>query len=207
MTVEVIRGTFPGVDMASPGWFLQLVFVEMGLIVVGFAAATFVGRWASDEDSGRLEVLLASSLTRARWIVAGGAGALAAAAVTTVVLASGIALGSALGGGEVVTPTLGSLALFAYTAAAVGIGIAIGGLWRRAWVAELVAAFVVATFLVDLLAPALDLPDWVAQLALTTHLGQPMIGAWNWGGMALCVAIAIGGILVGVWGIARRDVG
>jgi ABC-2 type transport system permease protein len=206
VTVEFIRGVFPGVDMASPGWFLQLVFVEMGLIVVGFAAATFVARWASDEESGRLEVLLASSLTRARWVVAGGVGALAAAAATTVVIAAGIALGSALGGGEVVTPTLGSLALFAYTAAAVGIGIAIGGLWRTAWAPELVAAFVVATFLVDLLAPALDLPDWVAHLALTTHLGQPMVGAWDWGGLALCAAIAVGGILMGARGMTRRDV-
>jgi hypothetical protein len=34
------------------------VFVEMGLIVVGFSAATFVGKWASDEEDGRLEMLL-----------------------------------------------------------------------------------------------------------------------------------------------------
>ena len=42
---DIIRTIFPGVDLASAGWFLQLVFVEMGLIVVGFSAATFVNRW------------------------------------------------------------------------------------------------------------------------------------------------------------------
>jgi ABC-2 type transport system permease protein len=204
--VEIIEAVFPGVDLASSGWFLQLLFVEMGLIVVGFAAATFVGRWASDEESGRLEMLLASPLTRARWVIAGGVGALAAALVTTVVFAAGIAVGSAFGGSEIVIPTIGSLALFAYAAAIVGIGFAIGGLWRTAWAAELAAAFVIGTFLVYLLAPALGLPDWVAQLALTGHLGQPMIGTWDWGGMALCAAIAVGGILVGAWGMARRDV-
>lgn len=204
--VEIIEAVFPGVDMASSGWFLQLLFVEMGLIVVGFAAATFVGKWAADEESGRLEVLLASPLTRARWAIAGGVGAILAAAVTTVVFAAGIALGSAFGGSEILTPTVGSLALLAYAAAAVGIGIAIGGLWRTAWAAELVAAFVIATFLVYLLAPALDLPEWVAQLALTAHLGQPMIGNWDWAGMALCAAIAVGGILLGAWGMSRRDV-
>jgi ABC-2 type transport system permease protein len=204
--VEIIEAVFPGVDMASSGWFLQLLFVEMGLVVVGFAAATFVGRWASDEESGRLEVLLASPLSRARWVVAGGVGAIAAAAVTTVVFAAGIAIGSAFGGSEVVAPTVGSLALFAYAAAIVGIGIAIGGLWRTGWAAELAAAFVIATFLVYLLAPALDLPDWVARLALTDHLGQPMIGTWDWGGMALCAVIAVGGIVLGAWGMARRDV-
>jgi polyether ionophore transport system permease protein len=203
---EIIQTVFPGVDLASSGWFLQLLFVEMGLIVVGFAAATFVGKWASDEESGRLEVLLASPLSRARWVIAGGIGALAAAFVTTVVFAVGIAVGSAFGGSEVVTPTIGSLALFAYAAAIVGIGFAIGGLWRTGWAAELSAAFVIATFLVYLLAPALDLPEWVAQLALTAHLGQPMIGNWDWAGMALCAVIAVAGILLGAWGMARRDV-
>jgi hypothetical protein len=58
-----------------------------------------------------------------------------------------------------VTPTVGSIALFAYAAAVVGIGIAIGGLWRTGWAAELVAAFVIATFLVASSLPALDLPD------------------------------------------------
>jgi len=203
---EIIGAIFPGVDLASSGWFLQLVFVEMGLIVVGFSAATFVGKWASDEGSGRLEMLLAAPLGRARWVIAGGVGALLAVAVSTAVYALGIALGSAFGGSEIVAPTVGTIALGMYAAAMVGLGAAIGGLWRTGWAAELVAAFVIATFLVNLLAPALDLPDWVHQLALTAHLGQPMIGVWDWGGMAACAVIAIGGILLGAWGMARRDV-
>jgi ABC-2 type transport system permease protein len=206
MFLEIIQAVFPGVDMASSGWFLQLLFVELGLIIVGFAAATYVGKWASDEGSRRLEMVLAAPLTRSRWVIAGGLGAIGAAAVTTVVFAAGIALGSAFGGGEVVTPTVGSLALFAYGAAMVGIGFAIGGLWRTSWAAELVAAFVIATFLVNLLAPALDLPDSIQQLALTAHLGQPMIGVWDPVGLVACAGIAIGGILLGAWGMSRRDV-
>ncbi|MCU0505954.1 MAG: ABC transporter permease subunit, partial [Chloroflexi bacterium] len=89
---ELLGQIFPGVDLASSGWFLQLIFVEMGLIVVGFAAATFVGRWASDETSGRLGVLLTTPLTRARWAVAGGVGALGAVAVTTAIFAVGVGL-------------------------------------------------------------------------------------------------------------------
>jgi hypothetical protein len=49
-----------------------------GLIVVGFSAATFVSKWASDEESGRLELLLTTPLTRVRWALAGGAGAILA---------------------------------------------------------------------------------------------------------------------------------
>ena len=206
---ELLHAIFPGVDLASSGWFLQLVFVEMGLIVVGFSAATFVGKWASDEESGRLEMLLTAPLTRARWAVTGGAGALLAVAVSTVVYALGIGLGSVFAGiapSEIVTPMVGTVALGLYAAAMVGVGIAIGGLWRTSLAAELVAALVLATFLVNLLAPALKLPDWVRQLALTAHLGQPMIGTWDWAGMAACAVLAIGGILLGAWGMARRDV-
>jgi ABC-2 type transport system permease protein len=203
---DLIRTIFPGVNLNSSGWFLQLIFVEMGLIVIGFAAATFVGKWAADEGTGRLEMLLATPLTRAWWALAGGIGAMLAVLVTTVVFAVGIALGSMFAGGDALTPMLGALALAAYSAALVGLGVAIGGLWRTSLAAELVAAFVIATFLVGLLAPALDLPDWVAQLSLTTHLGQPMIGEWDVPGMVTCALIAVAGTGLGAWGIRRRDV-
>jgi ABC-2 type transport system permease protein len=202
---EIIQTVFPSVDLSSPGWFLQLIFVEMGLIAVGFAAATFVGRWASDETSGRLEVLLAAPFTRSRWAAAGGAGAILAVVVTTLIFAAGIALGSIAAGGDPVTPVLGTAAMAAWAAALVGIGIAVGGLWRTSLAAEVVAAFVIATFLIGLLGPALDLPDWFNQLALTTHLGQPMIGVWDWAGMAACAVIAVAGIAAGAWGMRRRD--
>ena len=44
------------------------------------------------------------------------------------------------------------------------------------------------------------------QLALTSHLGQPMVGVWDGAGMVLCAALALGGLALGAWGIARRDV-
>jgi hypothetical protein len=61
-------------------------------------------------------------------------------------------------------------------------------------------------FLLDLVAPALKLPDWVNQIALTAHLGQPMIGAWDWSGVAACPMLAVGGLLLSGWGMSRRDV-
>jgi ABC-2 type transport system permease protein len=202
---EVIRTIFPNVDFASSGWFLQLIFVEMGLIAVGFSAATFVGRWASDETSGRLEMVLAAPMTRSRWAAAGGVGAILAVVVTTAIFALGIGLGSAVAGGDVLVPVVGTVALGAYAAAMAGIGIGIGGLWRTSLAAELVAALVIATFLIGLLGPALKLPDWFNQLALTTHLGQPMIGVWDPVGMIACAVLAVGGIAVGAWGMLRRD--
>jgi putative exporter of polyketide antibiotics len=65
---------------------------------------------------------------------------------------------------------------------------------------------VIVTYLIDLLAPALKLPDWVHQLALTAHLGQPMVGTWDPVGVVACIVIAVVGIALGAWGMSRRDV-
>jgi putative exporter of polyketide antibiotics len=63
-----------------------------------------------------------------------------------------------------------------------------------------------ATLLADLLAPALNLPDWIHQLALTGQMGQPMVGSWNPIGIVAAVAIAAAGLALGAWGMTRRDV-
>ena len=65
---------------------------------------------------------------------------------------------------------------------------------------------VTPSFLIDLLAPPLKLPDWVHQLALTSHLGQPMIGSWDWVGITICLALLVGGLLLSALGLSRRDV-
>jgi len=88
----------------------------------------------------------------------------------------------------------------------VGIGIAFGGLVGTSFAGEFVAFVVIGTFIIDLIVPALELPGWMREIALTAHLGQPMLGTWDWAGIAACVVLAAGGLLVGAWGMARRDV-
>jgi putative exporter of polyketide antibiotics len=94
-----------------------------------------------------------------------------------------------------------------YGAALAGIGMAVAGVVRASLAAAVVMAVTVGTFLVDLLVPVLRLPEWLGQLALTTHLGEPMIGAWDGAGVIACLALALGGITLGSWGMSLRDVG
>jgi ABC-2 type transport system permease protein len=196
---------FPDADFASTGGWMQL-YVELLYIAAGFAAATFVSKWASDEGDGRLEMVLATPMARARWVVAGGAAALLAVVVTTVLFAAGVGLGSAVGGLASGEAMLGCASLGLYAAAIVGIGVAVGGVWRTSIAAEIAALVVVVTYLLDLVAPPLNLPDWLHQLALTAHMGKPMLGEWDPLGIVACLAIAVVGILLGAWGMARRDV-
>lgn len=203
--LKVLGSAFPGFELTSAGGFLQL-FVELFYIAAGFAAATFVSKWASDETGGRLEEVLATPLPRSRWVIGGGVAALLAVAVMTLVFALGIGLGSASGGISAGTAMIGAASLGLYAAALVGVGVAIGGIWRTSLAAEIVALLVVATYLVDLLAPPLGLPDWVHQLALSAHFGRPMVGQWDAVGIVASLVLAIGGIAIGAWGIRRRDI-
>ena len=196
---------FPGLSFATPAGWLQL-YLELFLIAAGFAGATFVSKWASDESDGRLETVLATPLARIRWVLAGGIAAFLAVAVMTGGFAFGILLGAVASNVSAGTAVVGTLAMGLVAVAYVGIGFAIGGLWRTSIAAELTAVLVVVTYLIDLLAPPLKLPDWVHQLALTSHLGLPMAGQWDPVGVVACLVLAVGGVAVGAWGFARRDV-
>jgi len=203
--IAMFKALFPTVDFDSSGGWFQL-YAELLFIAVGFAGATFVATWRSDETDGRLETVLATPLSRARWVLSGGASAILAVAVMTVLLALGIGAGSASSGVSGTDPMLGAAALGLYAAAIVGIGVAVGGLWRTSLAAEIAALVVVGTYLLDLLVPPLKLPEWLHQLALTAHFGQPMVGEWDLVGVVACLVVGVGGILVGTWGFARRDI-
>ena len=93
--VELLRTVFPNVDYASAGGFLQLLFVDFGVILAGLFAASIVSGWASDETSGRLEMVLATPLSRARWAISGGGGMLVSVVLFMAITMAGIAIGVA----------------------------------------------------------------------------------------------------------------
>ena len=196
---------FPQTNLSTVSGWLQL-YMELLYIAAGFGAATFVSNWASDETEGRLELLLATPMARARWVVAGGVAAILAVVLMTATFAAGVGLGAISGGLDATDAIVGSAALGIYGLAIVGVGVAVGGVWRTSIAAEIAAMVVVATYLVDLVAPPLKLPDWIHELALTAHLGQPMVGVWDPVGIGACFLIAVGGIAIGAWGIRRRDI-
>ena len=202
---DLFRALYPSIDISTAGGFLQ-IYAQMLFIVAGYAGATFVSRWASDETAGRLEMVLTTPLRRARWVIAGGVAASAAVVIMTVLLALGLGLGSVGSDVEVATAMLGTAALGLYALAAVGVGVAVGGLWRTSWAAEVAAVLVTATFLIDILAGPLGLPEWFQRLAITANMGQPMVGHWDPVGIVACLAVLVGGVAVGAWGASRRDI-
>lgn len=202
----IVERFYPGIDLGTPGAMLQLAFMGFGLLMTGFAAAMLVSGWASDEGERRLELVLAAPLTRFRWGLATGAGVLVAVGVTAVLLAGLIAAGASADGADPLEPLLGSLVAGAFGAALAGMGIAVGGLVRPGLAALTVIGLTIGFYLLDFLGAALNLPDAVTWLSLSNHLGQPLLGEWDVPGMVTCAVLAIGGVVVGAWGLSRRDV-
>ena len=206
-TIEaMLKAIYPNADLESVGGMLQVVFLEFGLVVFGFAAATIVAGWSSDESSGRLEVILSNPLSRAAWLIRSGLGAFLAILLSAAVVALATAVGSASQGSDIATPTLGSFVLALYGVALAGVGIAAAGLVRASIAAPVVILLTVGTFLITIFAAPLQLPAWVANLALTAHYGSPLVGEWDGVGVIASLVIGFGGLLVGAWGLSRRDV-
>ena len=205
-SLEVImRSVYPDIDFGSVGGVLQLVFIGFGLVVFGFTAATIVGGWASEESSGRLDMLLSAPMTRAGWVVRSGIGVMAAIVLSTAIVAVAAAIGAASQGSDIVAPAVGSFVLALYGAALAGVGIGVGGLFRSSLAVPTVIVLTIGMFLVGLLAAALKLPDWVAQLNLASHYGSPLVGNWDPAGVVASIVMAVGGIAIGAWGLQRRD--
>jgi putative exporter of polyketide antibiotics len=203
----MIAQLFPDADILSTAGFLQLAFFEEGIIVMGLAAAAFVGGWASDEGERRLEVVLAAPIGRFGWAIRSGASVLAAIAVTTGMMAIAVVAGTAAQGDNPLQPAIGVSVLGLYAMALAGIGLAVGGLVRPSLAGPVVLAVALGSYLFNLVGTILKWPATVLDLALNRHLGRPMIGDVDEPGMVLLVAFALGGVVLSAIGMRRRDIG
>ena len=197
---------YPDVDYTTVAGVLELTLTKNGLIIFGFVAATAVAGWASEESSGRLEVLLSAPMQRVSWFVRSGLGTILAIIVSAAIVSLATAAGAAGQGSDAGNPARGAFVFALYGVAWAGVGLAAGGLIRSSLAAPTVIVLTVGSFLIELFAAALKLPDWVASLALGTHYGHPFVGSWDPVGIVASLGLAFGGLAIGAWGFARRDV-
>jgi ABC-2 type transport system permease protein len=202
---SLIEALYPGVDIHQPSGILQLTFFGFGTVMVGLAGATFLMAWAGDEHEGRLAAVMAAPLSRVGWLRGSGLGVFGAIGLMVAILAAITGLAVLTQGGDAISPILGIGILGLSVMAFAGIGLAVGGLVRSGLAAPVTGGLVIATFLLDTLGAALDLPDFVLDLSIYKHLGQPMVGTYDVAGLAACVVLAVGGLAVGAWGLRRRD--
>ena len=196
-----------GYDLTNPvEGFLALMGVALALVFAMYVAWR-IGALRTEEASGRLEHLLVRPVVRWRWLVASTA--LAAVAAALVVTASGVGIwvGAVLGDGDVsllqaVRPMLQTLPLVWLFG---GLAVLTFGAVPRLTIGLPVAVAVV-TYLLDMLGPLLELPQWLLDLSPFGWLPRPPTEPFDPVAATVLVLVGVALAAVGTVLFARRDV-
>ncbi|HEU0042419.1 MAG TPA: hypothetical protein VFQ15_08715, partial [Jiangellaceae bacterium] len=184
--------------------------IQMAGMFVAIYVVQILLRMRTDEAGGTLESVLATGVSRPRWVLSHVVNAAAGAVVLILVFAvsMGLAAGKVLGDTmtevrEMVGAGFVQLPGILVLASAV---VALVGLLRR-WAAPLAWAILVASLVLGpMFGPSLGLPQWVQDLSPFTHI--PNAPATDVAAAPLlvltgiCIAVAV----VGVAAIRRRNV-
>ncbi len=185
--------------------FLSTIVLLVAVIIAGLAIQSSL-RPRTEENTGRIESVLATPISRLRWL--GGYLVVTLVASAAVMVASGLALGGTAALTSDDPQLLGSLlaASAAYIPAlwvVVGVAVALFGLVPRfsalAWA---VLAYAVT---VAMLGGVLGFPDWVYLLSPFGHVPAMPAEAVAWGPLAGLTLVAGALVAVGVAGFRRRD--
>ncbi len=187
--------------------FYAVAIVMIALVGAGFTVSSAL-RPRTEEEEGRVEALLATGLTRRRWLTAQVAVTIGG---TLAVLAGGglgLGLGYALvtgDGGRVAPFLLDTLGYAAPTLVLAGLARLLFGVVPRwaslAWLG--LGLGVVMLFF----GPLLHLPGWLQQVSPYHHLALVPVEPFAWPPFLVLVAVAAALSAAGEAAFVRRDVG
>jgi ABC-2 type transport system permease protein len=196
-----------GLDQALTNkGFLAFVATILGL-AIALQVAWRLGAPRGEEESGRLEAILAKPVGRLRWLLGHTVLALLGAVLLLVVTGGALWLGGVGAGSAQFTwwDAMRAAANFApVVVLTAGLSLAAYGLLPRMTVA-LPVTLVVLGFVLSMLGPALDWPQWVLDLSPFTHLA--LVPAEPWAVTSGLVMTGLGAALavVGMAAFHRRD--
>ena len=185
--------------------FLAMIVSLMAIATAVFATLTVL-RLRSEESAGRAEPVLATAISRMRWVASHLAVAALGSAVILLLGGAGLGLtvSATLGDAGVLPDLLG--AAVAYLPAVwltAAFGVALFGAVPRAsvlvWIVIAYAA-VIGSF-----AAILDLPDWTLDLSPFGHIPALPAVDMNWTPVVVLTVIAAVLATIGLVGFRRRD--
>jgi ABC-2 type transport system permease protein len=185
-------------------------FASMVMIIIAVVASVYVVMAAlrprAEETGGRAEPLLATGLSRGRWV--GSHLAVAMAGGTALLLLAGLGFGlsgaaSASDGGLFLGLLGAALAYAPALWVTVGVAVVFFGWFPRASAAAWVVP--VYAFVVGYLGRLLQFPDWMHNLSPFGHVPQLPAAEMSWTPMLVLTLLAAGLVWVGLEGFRRRD--
>lgn len=169
---------------------------------------TSVLRARHDERVGIAEPVLATGVSRVRWMLAGIAVALLGSVLMLLLLGFGTAgmHVATTGDGALFWPIVrGAVSYLPAMVLLIGLAVLFHGLLPR--LAPLVWTVFVFALLQTYLGEILDLPDWAAGLSPYHHLPLMPLESFEAAPAAVLTGLGVLGVVVGLVGVRRRDVG
>lgn len=176
-------------------------------VTVSIYALQAVLQLRSEETAGRAEPVLATPVSRRRWVGAMLAATLAGSVVVLAVggLGAGLSHAAATGdAGQIPRLVAATLVHAPAVWLLVGLAIAVFGLAPRA--IALVWAILAALLFVTTLGPFLQLPDWAYDLSPFGHTPQLPAAGFTIGPLLALTAIAAALTAIGLAAFRRRDI-
>ena len=225
VAIQQLESKLAGVLAASPGMsnliksvgggdahlnaaYLSAIFVLLPVFLMAFAV-TQVNGWSSDEEEGRLDLVLANPQTRLV-VVLGRFAALASGAVVialVTLLATAVAAsatGLRLDSGNLAAAILGMIPLSLLVAA---IGYLAAGWLRTAADTGLLSFLLLAWFFVSFVGPELHWPDATLRLSAFYYYGTPLLHGLKVTSMVGVVAVTALTLALGVRRFTQKDIG
>ena len=196
-----------GLDQAlTTRGFLAMIGVMLG-VAVALQVAWRMGAVRGEEESGRVEAILARSVSRLRWLSGHAWLSLLGGVLLLTVTGTALWLGVAVSGSdqiswdEALRSVLNTLPVVVLIG---GLAVLTFGLVPRLTV-PIPVTVTVAGYLVTLLGPALSWPAWVLNLSPFTHLA--LVPAAPWAATSGIVMTGLGLVLLslGLLAFHRRD--
>ena len=199
---------FSGYNISANEGILAAIFsLYLPAIAVLFAL-TLALTWSSDQDKGRLEIIV--SVPQSRWRVilerfsAVSIALLSAPfiAMLAILLCSRI-VGLSLDSWHLAAAALGMLPLELITAASIYM---LAGWLRFGAVVTITSLLIALSYFTELLSPFLKLPNWLLTLSIFHQYGNPMIDGPAWESWSILIAIALVFLVLACLRFSRKDI-
>jgi ABC-2 type transport system permease protein len=203
-----VIGKVGGGDTSFNATLLSFLFVFMPVLLMAFAV-TQASRWASDEENGRQELVLATPQSRLTVVLARyGAVATATVVIGVITLAvtslAAATSGLSLDGGNLVAATLSMIPLGLLMAA---LGYLFSGWLRTAVDTGLLSFLLVIWFSITFIGPELNWPEGVLRLSAFYYYGTPLIHGLPVGDMIGVLVVAVAALVVASVRFVGKDIG
>ncbi|HJR37285.1 MAG TPA: hypothetical protein VJ819_02770 [Nocardioidaceae bacterium] len=187
--------------------FLSSALLILNLIGTGFAVSSAL-RLRSEETAGRLEPVLATGVSRARWLLGSLVVTLAGslAVVAAAGLGVGLAHGTVTGDPAAVVEMLGYSLVYLPAV----LGLAALAVLLFAWLPRFGAVAwvgVAVCFAIGYFGELLGFPSWFENLSPFTHTSAVPVEQVAAGPLVTITLLVVLAVAVGVVGFRRRDIG